>query len=118
MGAGGRHINLELSGLTLRKCQIHGTVPIIWHNEICESSCVCRKSHLEKMLTIRAAAFRGRGEGLDQDAVKFLKRRESEEIVIRKCLADFREWKEIEGTNGNRWRSKVALLIPQVGIDD
>jgi len=44
MEASGRRIDLGLNGLSRGQCQIHGSLPIMWHWENCESSCMRMKS--------------------------------------------------------------------------
>jgi hypothetical protein len=49
MAASDRRIVSESTGLTVCQCQIHGSLPILWHWENCESSRMRAKSKSGEM---------------------------------------------------------------------
>jgi hypothetical protein len=59
MGASGRRIDLELNGLSSCQCQIHGSLPFMWHWENCESSCVRMKSKPKRGAACKLAISAG-----------------------------------------------------------
>lgn len=59
MGASGRRIDLELSAPSMCQCQIHGSLPFMWHWENCESSGLTMKSKPKRGAGYKLAIFAG-----------------------------------------------------------
>jgi hypothetical protein len=59
MAASDRRIGLELTGMMICQCQLHGSLPILWHWENCESSCVRTKSKSKERAEYTPINFAG-----------------------------------------------------------
>jgi hypothetical protein len=118
MGASGRHIDPELDGLSMCQCQIRGSLPKMWHWENCESSCVTMTSQSGEAPGYNLAVFSMRCLAVDQDAVKFAERYETDRVELKKCLAYVRDWTDKERSQSNRRKRWVTVNIRQIGTDD
>jgi hypothetical protein len=116
MGTSGRRIDLELNGLSRCQCQIHGSLPIMWHRENCESSPVRTKSKSSGGRGTRWL-FCGGGLAVHQDPFKFYERCKTDSVEPKKCLAYVREWTDKERSQRNWRKPWVALSIRRAGTD-